>query len=64
MADDLLLTEPEAARESKCSLRHLQNLRKAGKGPAVVRLGRRLMIRRSQLIAWWESCEEAPGSAA
>jgi hypothetical protein len=64
MADDVLLTEPEAARESKCSLRHFQNLRKAGKGPAVVRLGRRLMVRRAALLAWWHASEQAPRRAA
>jgi hypothetical protein len=29
-----------------------------------VRLGRRVMIRRAALIAWWESSEQAPRRAA
>ena len=64
MPDDLLMTEREAARECKVSVRHLQNLRKAGQGPAVVRLGRRVMIRRAALVAWWEASEQATRKAA
>lgn len=57
MPEDILLDEKEAAAATGISLRHWQNLKKAGRGPAIVRLGGRNKVRREALLAWWLAME-------
>jgi hypothetical protein len=58
MTDDALLNEKDAAAATGISLRHWQNLKKAGRGPAIVQLGGRRKVRREALMAWWSAMEK------
>jgi len=44
--------------------RTLKNLRSQGKGPRCFKVGRRVMYRRSDFLAWLESRLEQPGKKA
>jgi excisionase family DNA binding protein len=55
----LALSTEEAAREARISQRHLRRLIANQEGPAVVRLGSRIIIRREALAEWLKSREEA-----
>ncbi len=53
MSDNEVLTEREAARLLRLSVRTLQRLAAAGTGPAKMRLTRRrIAYRRSDLLEW------------
>lgn len=58
MTEEVLLNEKDAAAASGISLRHWQNLKKAGRGPSIVRLGHRHKVRREALVAWWSAMEK------
>lgn len=47
-----LLTVQEASRWARCSVSFLEKLRQRGEGPRVVRLGRAVRYRLSDLEAW------------
>jgi hypothetical protein len=57
MTDETLLNEKDAAAATGISLRHWQNLKKAGRGPSIVQLGHRHKVRREALVAWWSAME-------
>ena len=59
-----LLTIAEAADTVCISRRHLQALLQQRGGPAVIRLGRRVIIRREALLAWLVSRETSHVAAA
>jgi excisionase family DNA binding protein len=59
-----LLTIAEAADTARISRRHLQALLQRHAGPAVIRLGRRVIIRREALQAWLVSREMSHANAA
>jgi hypothetical protein len=52
------LTEDQAAVELGCCIRTLRRWRDLSEGPAITRLGRRVLYRRSTLLAWLEAREE------
>lgn len=51
---DRLLTMPEVAEMTRCSIDTLRYYRARGIGPECGRLGRRVMYRKSSVIAWIE----------
>jgi predicted DNA-binding transcriptional regulator AlpA len=59
--DELLVTEPEAARILAISVRTLQAWRVQDAGPPYVRVGRLIRYVRSSLIAWVKSRTHTPG---
>jgi excisionase family DNA binding protein len=57
--EPLLIPDTEAARLAGCSRSHWQRLIVAGRVPAPIRLGRRVLWRRADVIAWIEaSCPD------
>jgi excisionase family DNA binding protein len=59
-----LLTIAEAAGAARISQGHLQALLQRSEGPAIIRLGRRVIIRREALQAWLISREASHADAA
>jgi predicted DNA-binding transcriptional regulator AlpA len=62
MTDDapLLISDRAAAALAGVSRAHWHRLRAAGKVPAPVRLGRKVLWRRSELVTWIEAgCPDA-----
>jgi excisionase family DNA binding protein len=53
------LTEDEAASELKVCVRTLRRWRDLGQGPAITKLGRRALYRRTTVSAWLASRERA-----
>ena len=58
-----LLTIAEAADTARISRRHFQALLQRHEGPAVIRLGRRVIIRREAFLAWLVSRETGYANA-
>jgi predicted site-specific integrase-resolvase len=56
------LTQDEAAAELKICERTLDRWRRLGEGPPIIKLGRRILYRRSSLQAWLRG-RERQGSA-
>lgn len=59
-----LLTIAEAADTPRISQRHLQALLQRHEAPAVIRLGRRVIIRQQALLTWLVSKEASHVAAA
>jgi excisionase family DNA binding protein len=57
--DDQILTVAETAEWLRISVRHLAKLFAEGKGPPVIRLGRRIVVRRAALDQWLARAEES-----
>ena len=58
----ILLTEKEAAELLRLEVKTLQNRRYYRKPPAYIKRDRSILYRLSDLRAYLESCEVAPGS--
>lgn len=58
---DRHLTEHELAERLRLSVRTLQRWRWQGKGPAYLKLGRRVVYRLADVEAW-EAANQRPGS--
>jgi excisionase family DNA binding protein len=54
-AEPLLIPDTEAAHLAGVSRAHWHRLRAAGKLPPAVRLGRKVLWRRTEIIAWVEA---------
>jgi predicted DNA-binding transcriptional regulator AlpA len=65
-AEALLISDVAAAALASISRAHLHRLRAAGKwGPKAVRLGRKVLYRRADVISWIDSdCPDAQTWAA
>jgi predicted DNA-binding transcriptional regulator AlpA len=59
-----LLTLPEAAELLRRPVNTLRHWRFAGTGPASFRMGRRVMYREEDLVAWVEAQQRAEQDAA
>jgi excisionase family DNA binding protein len=57
--DNAVLTLAEAAGTLRISIRHLAKLLSEGKGPPVIRLGRRALVRRVALDQWLADAEKS-----
>lgn len=55
MSDELLSTK-EFAAERRLSRSYLNQLRCRGEGPAYLKIGGKVMYRRSDIDAWFASC--------
>ncbi len=53
-----ILTKDEAAERARISRRQLEYQIKAGKGPAVTRIGGSVRVRSDELDAWLKRCTE------
>jgi predicted DNA-binding transcriptional regulator AlpA len=65
--DDSLLLVPEIAALARVPLDTVRFWRKAGSGPPMFRLGRRVVARRSAVLAWIaerEAADSPPSTAA
>jgi hypothetical protein len=63
--DCQLITQDEAAQIARCTVRHLQMLRKSENPPPVVRLGiRGIRYDRSMFVAWLHAMGEVRPVAA
>ena len=61
---DAVFTVDELCANSKISRVHFYSLRKAGKGPRVMKLGRRTLITKAAVTDWHTAMEaEAPEAA-
>ncbi|MGH3406456.1 MAG: helix-turn-helix transcriptional regulator [Streptosporangiaceae bacterium] len=56
--DDLLLL-PEVAEITRMSESTIRWLRHKGEGPPGFKMGRRLLFRRGEVLAWIKQCERA-----
>jgi predicted DNA-binding transcriptional regulator AlpA len=56
----LLLTKREAAARARVSERTFDRVLASGTGPAITRIGARVLIREDHMGAWIDRCTEAP----
>lgn len=57
---DEILTKDEAAAYCKLSTRSLSRWQSKGKGPVYIKVGRRILCRKSDLDAWLDSLKVKP----
>jgi excisionase family DNA binding protein len=53
---EILLTKREAANRARVSERTFERVLATGTGPAVTRIGSRVLIRVDHFLAWIEGC--------
>lgn len=58
-----LIPKPEVAKRLGISVRTLERQIEAGDGPAIVRIGSRVLIPESALVAWVSARTEQPRAA-
>jgi predicted DNA-binding transcriptional regulator AlpA len=64
LANDPLLTRPQLAEMIGCTLQHLENLAIRGDGPAMIKIGRLVRYRQSEVERWFSERTVASTTAA